>query len=257
MNTNGDVYVDLSANLGTAGSANAKVLSVQGIGSMTPFLVNPGTATLWNASWAGGTLGAMANYGTSPGAVLVPGVNAFITNTGTNASPSSSYLSITGGLAAGSTSSGQTGSVVMGFASTNAPTATNADSWPLSISPASGGVRIDLKDTAANTNNFNVINGANFYQAEPASTTITALTGGGGGATGDYLSHCTVIPTTVSPGVFTITDNATAIYSFPGGASSLSNLVPWTIPIGAKSVSGAWKVTTGAGLSIVCVGKFT
>lgn len=32
-------------------------------------------------SWGGGTLGAMAAYGTSPGAVLVPGVNAFITNT--------------------------------------------------------------------------------------------------------------------------------------------------------------------------------
>lgn len=32
-------------------------------------------------TWAGGTLGAMANYGTSPGAVLVPGVNAFVTNT--------------------------------------------------------------------------------------------------------------------------------------------------------------------------------
>jgi hypothetical protein len=31
-------------------------------------------------TWAGGTLGAMANYGTSPGAVLVPGVNASITN---------------------------------------------------------------------------------------------------------------------------------------------------------------------------------
>lgn len=31
--------------------------------------------------WANGVLGAMANYGTSPGAVLVPGVNAFITNT--------------------------------------------------------------------------------------------------------------------------------------------------------------------------------
>jgi hypothetical protein len=30
-------------------------------------------------SWAGGTLGAMANYGTSPGAVLVPGVNAYVT----------------------------------------------------------------------------------------------------------------------------------------------------------------------------------
>ena len=32
-------------------------------------------------TWAGGTLGAMATYGTSPGAVLVPGVNAFVTNT--------------------------------------------------------------------------------------------------------------------------------------------------------------------------------
>lgn len=32
-------------------------------------------------NWGGGALGAMANYGTSPGAVLVPGVNAFVTNT--------------------------------------------------------------------------------------------------------------------------------------------------------------------------------
>ncbi len=31
-------------------------------------------------SWAGSTLGAISNYGTSPGAVLVPGVNAYVTN---------------------------------------------------------------------------------------------------------------------------------------------------------------------------------
>lgn len=30
--------------------------------------------------WAGGTLGAPSNYGTSPGAVLVPGTNTFVTN---------------------------------------------------------------------------------------------------------------------------------------------------------------------------------
>jgi len=35
-------------------------------------------------TWAGGTLGAMANYGTSPGAVLVPGVNAYVTNSNPN-----------------------------------------------------------------------------------------------------------------------------------------------------------------------------
>ena len=42
------------------------------------------TAQAWLTSvtnWGGGVLGAMANYGTSPGAVLVPGVNAFVTNT--------------------------------------------------------------------------------------------------------------------------------------------------------------------------------
>ena len=35
-------------------------------------------------SWGGGTLGAMANYGSTPGAVLVPGMNAFVTNTNAN-----------------------------------------------------------------------------------------------------------------------------------------------------------------------------
>ncbi len=41
------------------------------------------TATSSIVSWGGGVLGAMSNYGTSPGAVLVPGVNAFVTNTPT------------------------------------------------------------------------------------------------------------------------------------------------------------------------------
>jgi hypothetical protein len=58
--------------------------------------------------------------------------------------------------AQGATYSAQTFFPVMGLASTNAPTATTGDLWALSISPASGGVRIDLKDSAANTNPFNV-----------------------------------------------------------------------------------------------------
>lgn len=43
-----------------------------------------GTGSSAITTWAGGTLGAMANYGSSPGAVLVPGVNAFVTNSNTN-----------------------------------------------------------------------------------------------------------------------------------------------------------------------------
>lgn len=41
-----------------------------------------GTNAIDNVSqWAGAALGAPSNYGTSPGAVAVPGVNAYITNT--------------------------------------------------------------------------------------------------------------------------------------------------------------------------------
>lgn len=100
-----------------------------------------------------------------------------------------------------------------------------------------------------------VVNGAEKYQLFAASSGPTTFSApSSGGATGDYLSHCTVVPTTTSPGVVTILDNTTAIYSFPGGASSLSNLVPWAIPIGAASITGAWKMTLGAGVSMVCEG---
>lgn len=60
----------------TAGSA---IVGKFGIDQTTPGTTNAVSASV--PTWAGGTLGAMANYGTSPGAVLVPGVNAFITNT--------------------------------------------------------------------------------------------------------------------------------------------------------------------------------
>lgn len=52
-------------------SGNVSVLKVDAAGLVYEAVTN----------WGGGALGAMANYGTSPGAVLVPGVNAFITNT--------------------------------------------------------------------------------------------------------------------------------------------------------------------------------
>lgn len=44
---NGNLYVNFSRYLGTAGSANASPLTVQGIASMTPILANPGTAANW------------------------------------------------------------------------------------------------------------------------------------------------------------------------------------------------------------------
>jgi hypothetical protein len=110
---------------------------------------------------------------------------------------------------------------------------------------------------ASNQSNLPVVNGASKYNTVAASQTAQALTGGGGGAAGDYLSHCMAFPTSTSPGAVTILDNATTIYAFPGGATSVSNLVPFALPVGALSSSGAWKVTTGANISVACVGKFT
>lgn len=93
------------------------------------------------------------------------------------------------------------------------------------------------------------------YETVAASQTAQAL--GATGATGDYISGLLVIPATTSPGVVTLLDNATSIPVFVGGATSVSNLVPFFIPLGMKSVSGAWKVTTGANVSVIGIGNFT
>ncbi len=71
--------------LGTAGTASADVITVQGIASMTPLLANPGTAALW------------------------------------------------GVVTQGSTTSGQSGHLIMGAVTTSAPTYTTAQTSPLSL----------------------------------------------------------------------------------------------------------------------------
>ena len=77
------------------------------------------------------------------------------------------------------------------------------------------------------------------------------------GAIGDYLAGIVVIPDTLVPGNVILLDGATSIVLFVGGAGSVSNLVPFLIPLGIKSVSGEWKITTGANVHCVAIGDFT
>ena len=98
-------------------------------------------------------------------------------------------------------------------------------------------------------------NGAGRYETVAASQTAQVL--GGTGATGDYLAGLLCIPATTSPGVVTLLDNATSIPLFVGGAASITTLHPFYIPINAYSISGAWKVTTGANISVVATGTFS
>jgi len=96
---------------------------------------------------------------------------------------------------------------------------------------------------------------ANAYETVAASQTGQAL--GATGATGDYIAGVLVVPATTSPGNVLLLDNATSITVFTGGATSVTNLVPFYIPLGMVSVSGAWKLTTGANVSCIGIGKFT
>ena len=101
----------------------------------------------------------------------------------------------------------------------------------------------------------NVTN-ANEYEYVAASATSQAL--GATGASGDYLSHLTIIPATTSPGAVSLQDGGgTDRTIFTGGASSVSNLQPFHVILGAASVNGAWKVTTGSNVAVYAFGDFT
>jgi hypothetical protein len=100
-----------------------------------------------------------------------------------------------------------------------------------------------------------VVNSNGEYETVAASQTAQAI--GATGAAGDYIAGILVIPATTSPGNVLLLDNATSITVFTGGASSVSNLVPFYIPLGYISVSGAWKITTGANVSCIAHGNFT
>lgn len=91
------------------------------------------------------------------------------------------------------------------------------------------------------------------YETVAASQTAQAL--GATGATGDYLSHVILQPTTTGAGTCTILDNATVIFTFTTG--TLADLRPIIIPINAFSVSGAWKITTGGNVTATAFGDFT
>jgi hypothetical protein len=113
-----------------------------------------------------------------------------------------------------------------------------------------------LADPVGDGNPMPVRDGTVEYETVAASATDQAL--GATGAAGDYLSHLTITPATTSPGAVSIKDGGGApIPLFAGGASSVASLIPFSVAWGAKSLSGAWKVTTGANVSAVAFGDFT
>lgn len=94
------------------------------------------------------------------------------------------------------------------------------------------------------------------YETVAASQTNQIL--GGAGAAGDMLDTVTIYPASTSPGNVIVKDGSTVVATFPGGASSVSNLVPFILAFGNARAVTNWNITTGAGVSVVANGaKFT
>lgn len=88
------------------------------------------------------------------------------------------------------------------------------------------------------------------YETVAASQTAQVL--GATGAQGDYLDRLVVTVTTAASGTVSLLDNTTSI---PITAAN-TPIGVYVVPLGIRSANGAWKVTTGAGASVIAVGEF-
>jgi hypothetical protein len=90
-----------------------------------------------------------------------------------------------------------------------------------------------------------------FYETVAASQTAQVL--GVTGAAGDTLMRLVVTVSISLTGTVALLDGAT---SYPLVAAS-TPIGVYVIEINAVSVNGAWKITTGAGATVLAVGNFT
>lgn len=160
-----------AAIYGTAGTANANVLTVQGAASMTSLFVAGAVASA--AADSGNPVKIGGKYNASP-VTLTDG------NRGDAQLDVNGYLKVNvataTGLAQGSTTSGQTGSLILGAVTTAAPAYTNAQSSPLSLTTG-GGLRADVATwagTAAVTGSGNATGALRVEVANNGTGLITA-----------------------------------------------------------------------------------
>lgn len=222
--------------LGTAGSASADVISVQGVASMTALKVDP----------SGVTSPVSLTSTTVTGTVAVTESGTWTVQPGNTPNTAPWLAKISDG----------TNAAAIKAAST-APIATDP-ALVVAISPNS----INANGQVAKSASAPVVPASDWvynkgtYIALPASTTTTiqSLTG----AIGDYLGHIVVFPGTTAAGSIVIKDGATTIATYAGGGgTALLTLTPFTIYIGAVSTVGAWSAVVGGNVTGIAVGRFS
>lgn len=95
------------------------------------------------------------------------------------------------------------------------------------------------------------------YQIVAASQTTQAL--GPNGKKGDILQRLIIVPETTAAGTVSIRDGSSAAAAYNSTvlvSGTLSDLKPYVVELGARSISGSWSVTTGANVHVIAVGRF-
>lgn len=94
--------------------------------------------------------------------------------------------------------------------------------------------------------------GGENYETVAASQTDQVL--GTTGSIGDFISRLIVTVATAATSTVSIKDGAGSAIPILAANTPIGVYV---VEVGARSASGAWSVTTGAGATVLAVGKFS
>lgn len=94
--------------------------------------------------------------------------------------------------------------------------------------------------------------GGTDYETVAASQTAQVL--GGTGAKGDFLARLILNNITVATAAVTLIDGTTSIVVQTAASAQLG---PCVVEVGARAATGPWKITTGAGVTVIAVGQFS
>jgi hypothetical protein len=91
------------------------------------------------------------------------------------------------------------------------------------------------------------------YETVAAGQSLQVL--GGAGAAGDYLHRLIVTVNTALTSGVTITDGAVNLALIPANVATGIGVI--NLELNMASLTSGWKVTTGAGVTVVAVGQFS
>lgn len=93
--------------------------------------------------------------------------------------------------------------------------------------------------------------GGTEYETVAASQTNQVL--GGTGAKGDFISRAIITVVTAATSTVTLTDGTTGIVIMAANTA----IGCYSIELGMRAATGPWKITTGAGVTVIAVGQFS